>query len=30
MIRGICSIFLFGLEVAIFMPHGSTVFSASI
>ncbi len=25
MIRGICWVFLFGLDIAIFMPQGSTV-----
>ncbi len=30
MIRGICLVFLFGLDVAIFMPQGCTVFSVLI
>ena len=30
MIVGICSVFLFGLKVAIFIPQGSTVFRVSI
>ncbi len=29
-IRGICSVFIFGLDVAIFMPQASTVFSVSV